>query len=45
MFERINTWIFNKIARTILKTCFVVVGFLMLGKFVVSASAMLLMIL
>jgi H+-transporting ATPase len=44
MFERINTWILNKIARTILKTCFVVIAFLILGKFVISASAMLIMI-
>ncbi|MGZ3864234.1 MAG: plasma-membrane proton-efflux P-type ATPase [Bacteroidia bacterium] len=44
MFERINTWILNKIARTILKTCFVVFSFLILGKFVISASAMLIMI-
>ncbi len=44
MFERINTWILNKIARTILKTCFVVIAFLLLGKFIVSASAMLIMI-
>jgi H+-transporting ATPase len=44
MFERINTWILNKIARTILKTCFVVFTFLLLGKFVISASAMLIMI-
>ena len=44
MFERINTWILNKLARTILKTCFVVGAFLVLGKFVISASAMLLMI-
>ncbi|NLR60486.1 plasma-membrane proton-efflux P-type ATPase [Chitinophaga polysaccharea] len=44
MFERINTWILNKIARTILKTCFVVFSFLFLGKYVISASAMLLMI-
>ncbi len=44
MFERINTWVLNKLARTILKTCFVVVAFLVLGKFVISASAMLLMI-
>ncbi len=44
MFERINTWILNKIARTILKTCFVVIAFLILGKFIVSASAMLIMI-
>jgi magnesium-transporting ATPase (P-type) len=44
MFERINTWILNKIARTILKTGFVVVAFLILGKYVISASAMLIMI-
>lgn len=44
MFERINTWILNKIARTILKTCFVVIAFLILGKYVITASAMLIMI-
>jgi H+-transporting ATPase len=44
MFERINTWILNKIARTILKTCFVIIAFLLLGKYVISASAMLIMI-
>ncbi len=44
MFERINTWILNKIARTILKTCFVVVAFLVLGKFVMTATALLIMI-
>lgn len=44
MFQRINTWILNKISRTVLKTCFVVFAFLLLGKFVVSASAMLIMI-
>jgi H+-transporting ATPase len=44
MFERINIWILNKIARTILKTCFIVVAFLVLGKYVISASAMLIMI-
>jgi len=44
MFERINTWILNKITRTILKTCFVVFAFLILGKFVVSASTMVIMI-
>ncbi len=44
MFERINTWILNKIARTILKTCFVIVAYLILGKFIVTATAMLIMI-
>jgi H+-transporting ATPase len=44
MFERISTWILNKIARTILKTGFVVIAFLIFGKYVISASAMLVMI-
>jgi len=44
MFQRINTWILNKITRTILKTSFIVLAFLIIGKYVVSASAMLLMI-
>jgi H+-transporting ATPase len=44
MFQRINTWILNKITRTVLKTCFIVLAFLLLGKFVISASAMLIMI-
>jgi len=44
MFERISIYILNKIARTILKTCFVVIAFLILGKYVISASAMLIMI-
>ena len=44
MFERINTWILNKIARTILKTCFIVVAFLIFGKFVMTATALLIMI-
>ena len=44
MFERINTWILNKIARTILKTCFVIIAFLILGKFVMTATALLIMI-
>jgi H+-transporting ATPase len=44
MFQRINTWILNKISRTVLKTCFVVFAYLILGKFVISASAMLIMI-
>jgi len=43
IFERINTWILNKITRTILKTVFVVLTFLMIGKYPISSSAMLLM--
>ena len=45
MFERINAFILQKISNTISKTVFVVLAFIFLGKFVVSASAMLLMIL
>ena len=44
MFERINIWILNKIARTITKTCFIVFAFLLLGKFIITSSAMLIMI-
>lgn len=44
MFERINTWILNKIARTILKTSFVVFAFLIVGKFVMTATSLLIMI-
>ncbi len=44
MFKRINTWILNKITRTILKTCFIVFAFLLTGRFVVSSTAVLLMI-
>jgi H+-transporting ATPase len=43
IFERINTWILNKITRTILKTVFVVLTFLMIGRYPISSSAMLLM--
>lgn len=44
MFERINTWVLNKIARTILKTCFVIIAFLIFGKFIMTATALLIMI-
>lgn len=43
IYQRILTWIINKISRTILKAGFVSVAFLMTGKFVVSAFAMLLL--
>jgi len=45
MFERINAFILQKISKTIAKTVFVVLAFIFFGKFVVSASAILLMIL
>jgi plasma-membrane proton-efflux P-type ATPase len=45
IYQRILTWIINKISRTILKAGFVAVAYLITGKFVVSAFAMLLMVL
>lgn len=42
--RRIQIWVLNKISRTILKAAFVVGTFLITGKFLVSAFAMLLLI-
>jgi magnesium-transporting ATPase (P-type) len=44
IYQRILTWVINKISRTILKAGFVAVAFVVTGKFVVSAFAMLLMV-
>jgi magnesium-transporting ATPase (P-type) len=44
IYQRILTWIINKISRTILKAAFVAVAFIFTGKFVVSAFAMLLLV-
>jgi plasma-membrane proton-efflux P-type ATPase len=44
IYQRILTWIINKISRTILKAAYVTVAFLATGKFVVSAFAMLLLV-
>jgi plasma-membrane proton-efflux P-type ATPase len=43
IYQRILTWIINKISRTILKSAFVAIAFVVTGKFVVSAFAMLLL--
>jgi plasma-membrane proton-efflux P-type ATPase len=43
IYQRILTWIINKISRTILKAAFVAVAFVVTGKFVVSVFAMLLL--
>ncbi len=43
IYQRILTWIINKISRTILKAAFVAIAFVITGKFVVSAFAMLLL--
>ena len=42
IYQRILTWIINKISRTILKAAFVAVAFVMTGKFVISAFVLLL---
>ena len=44
IYQRILTWVVNKISRTILKAAFVAVAFIATGKFVVSAFAMLLLV-
>ena len=44
IYQRILTWIINKISRTILKAVFVAVAFVVTGKFVVSAFTMLLLV-
>jgi len=44
IYQRILTWIVNKISRTILKAAFVAIAFVFTGKFVVSAFSMLLLV-
>jgi magnesium-transporting ATPase (P-type) len=44
IYQRILTYIVNKISRTILKTGFVAVAFVVTGKFAMSAFAMLLLV-
>jgi magnesium-transporting ATPase (P-type) len=44
IYQRVLTWVINKVSRTILKTGFVVIPFLVTGKFVISALAMVLLI-
>ena len=44
IYQRILTYIINKISRTILKTAFVAIAFVVTGKFVVSSFAMLLLV-
>ena len=43
IYQRILTWIINKISRTILKSSFVAIAYMLTGRFVVSAFAMLLL--
>ena len=43
IYQRVLTWIVNKISRTILTSAFVSIAFIFTGKFVVSAFVMLLL--
>ena len=45
VYQRLLTWIINKISRTILKTPYVAIAYVATGKFVVSAFSMLLLVL
>jgi plasma-membrane proton-efflux P-type ATPase len=44
IYQRVLTWILNKLSRTILKSGVVVIAFLITGKFVVSTLAMMLLL-
>lgn len=44
IYQRVLTWIVNKVSRTIFKAGFVVVAFLATGKFVISALGMVLIV-
>lgn len=44
IYQRVLTWVVNKISRTILKAGFVVIAFLASGRFVISALAMVLLV-
>ncbi len=43
-YQRVLTWIVNKVSRTILKAGFVVIAFLATGRFVISALGMVLLV-
>ena len=44
VYERVLTWMINKVSRTVLKTGFVLAAFLLTGHLPISASAMLLVV-
>ncbi len=44
IYQRILTWIINKISQTILRATFVAIAFVVTGKFVVSAFVMLVLV-
>lgn len=45
VYQRLLTWVINKVSRTILKALYVAIAYVITGKFVVSAFAMLLLVL
>jgi P-type E1-E2 ATPase len=44
IYQRVRTWIVNKVSRTILKPGYVVIAFLVTGKFVIPALGMVLLV-
>jgi len=44
VYERITTWTLNKIIRTLQKAAFIVISFLITGKYIVSAFAVILIV-
>ena len=44
IYQRVLTWIINKVSRTILKSGFVVIAFFVTGRFVISALGMVLLV-
>lgn len=44
VFQRVQTWVINKISRTILKTGFIVIAYITTGRYVITASEMILLI-
>jgi plasma-membrane proton-efflux P-type ATPase len=44
IYQRVLTWIVNKVSRTVLKAGFVVIAFLVTGRFVISALGMVLLV-
>ena len=44
VYQRITAWVINKISRTVFKASFVVLIFLLTGKFVISALGMILVV-
>jgi magnesium-transporting ATPase (P-type) len=44
VYQRVLTWIINKVSRTILKSAFVAIGFLMTGRLVMSALGIIVLV-